>query len=94
MDPFGNNYGYQYIPWAYNYWNYGFPNYGYYGFPNYGYNGYYGYGDSTITEGRSVSYVNGPRVSRNANNISSRRSASEFVNTKKINNSLKTHQEI
>jgi hypothetical protein len=84
MDPFGNNYGYQYIPWGNNYWNYGFPNYGYYGFPNYGYNGYYGYGRLNNNRGSSVSYVNGPRVSRNANNISGRRSASESSILKKL----------
>jgi hypothetical protein len=84
MDPFGNNYGYQYIPWGNNYWNYGFPNYGYYGFPNYGYGSYYGYGTLNINRGSSVSYVNGPRGSRYANNTSSRRTASNSSTIKKL----------
>jgi hypothetical protein len=89
MDPFGNNYGYQQIPWGYNYWNYGFPNYGYYGFPNNGYNNYYGYGSFSNNRGSSVSYVNGPRGSRYANNVSSR-SASNSSTLKKLTNRSNT----
>ncbi|MBT4915578.1 MAG: hypothetical protein HON66_02005 [Formosa sp.] len=84
MDPFGNYYGYQMIPWGYNQWSYGFPNYGYYGFPNFGYGNFYGYGNFSRNQGTSVSYVNGPRGSRYSNNASSRRSVSNSSTLKKL----------
>jgi len=84
MDPFGNYYGYQMIPWGYNQWSYGFPNYGYYGFPNFGYGNFYGYGNFSRNQGTSVSYINGPRGSRYSNNASSRRSVSNSSTLKKL----------